>query len=198
MIKNILTMIIILLFMGMSVIPSTGTVVEKKSIMLTFYDGDTLYVGGDGSGNYSKIQDDIDDAINGEMYFEDVDVLIIGRCRTIGSDGRWQKSGALYIGNLTIAELGIGTKLQRVHVIVYNETLYDSFIRFANGTVCMRNASGIFFWGGGASKSGVSFISPIVFIRCHTDRLWIRGNDIPLKINAFSEMLVKNNGVCWI
>ncbi|GAG03118.1 unnamed protein product [marine sediment metagenome] len=110
---------------------------------------------------------------DGEIYFENVDVLIIGRCRTIGSDGRWR--GALYIGNLTIADLGISAKLERVHIIVYNKTflnLYDSFIRFTKGVVCMRNASGIFFWG--AAGSGVRFISPIVFVRCHTDWLWIR------------------------
>ena len=176
-IKKGLVAAVILLFISVSVIPSTATVVEKKSIMLTFYDGDTLYVGGDGSGNYSKIQDAIDDASDGEMYFEDVDVLIIGRCHTRVSDGRW--IGFLHIGNLTTAGLGIGnTSLQRIHVIVYNKTflnLYDSFIRFKKGVVCMRNASGIFFWG--AAKSGVRFISPIVFIRCHTDRLWIRDND---------------------
>jgi len=64
-----LVVAIILLFIGVSVIPSTAIVVEKKSTILTFYDGDTLYVGGSGPGNYSKIQDAIDDASDGDTVF---------------------------------------------------------------------------------------------------------------------------------
>jgi len=66
-VRKVLTVAVILLFIGMS-IPSTATVVEKKFSM-TFYDGDTLYVGGDGSGNYSKIQAAIDNASNGDTVF---------------------------------------------------------------------------------------------------------------------------------
>jgi len=53
----------------MSVIPSTGNIVEKKSTMLTFYDGNTLYVGGDGPGNYTRIQDAINDSNDGDTVF---------------------------------------------------------------------------------------------------------------------------------
>ncbi|UCD13774.1 MAG: right-handed parallel beta-helix repeat-containing protein [Thermoplasmatales archaeon] len=58
---------IILLFISVIVIPSTGTVVEKSS--LVSFDGKTLYVGGDGPGNYTKIQDAIDDASDGDTVF---------------------------------------------------------------------------------------------------------------------------------
>jgi len=67
--KKGLVVAVILLFIGVNVIPSTGTVVEKKSIMLTFYDGDTLYVGGTGPGNYSSIQDAVDDATDGDTVY---------------------------------------------------------------------------------------------------------------------------------
>ena len=67
--KKGLTVAIILLFISVSIIPSTGTVIEKKSTMMTFYDGDTLYVGGDGSGNYTRIQDAIDNASDGDTVF---------------------------------------------------------------------------------------------------------------------------------
>lgn len=60
---------VILLFMGMSVIPSTGTMIVKESTMPTFYDGNTLYVGGNGTGNYSKIQDAINAAWYGDTVF---------------------------------------------------------------------------------------------------------------------------------
>lgn len=68
--KKGLVVVVILLFISVSVVPSTAIIVEKKSTILTsFYDGDTLYVGGDGSGNYSKIQDAIDNASDGDTVF---------------------------------------------------------------------------------------------------------------------------------
>ncbi|UCD13765.1 MAG: hypothetical protein JSW60_09460 [Thermoplasmatales archaeon] len=60
--KKGIAVAVIVLFVGMS-IPSTGTVVEKSIIS---FDGKTLYVGGDGPGNYSKIQDAIDNASDGD------------------------------------------------------------------------------------------------------------------------------------
>ena len=67
--KKLLALAIILLFIGMSVIPSTGTTVVKKSTMPMFYDGNTLYVGGSGPNNYTKIQDAIDNASDGDTVF---------------------------------------------------------------------------------------------------------------------------------
>jgi len=59
---------ILVLFIGMSVNPSTGTIVEKISIK-PISDGNTLYVGGTGEGNYSSIQDAIDNASDGDTVF---------------------------------------------------------------------------------------------------------------------------------
>jgi len=67
-VRKVLTVAVILLFIGVS-IPSTGTVVEKKFTMPTFYDGNILYVGGSGQGNYTNIQDAIDNASNGDTVF---------------------------------------------------------------------------------------------------------------------------------
>ena len=64
-----IAVVVILLFIGMSVIPSTGSLVEKKSTMPTFYDGNTLYVGGSGPNNYTKIQDAINDSSNGDAVY---------------------------------------------------------------------------------------------------------------------------------
>jgi len=68
MMKKLLAVAVILLFISVSVIPSTGTVVEKKPTMSTL-DGKTLYVGGSGPGNYTRIQDAIDNASDGDTVF---------------------------------------------------------------------------------------------------------------------------------
>ncbi|UCD13012.1 MAG: right-handed parallel beta-helix repeat-containing protein [Thermoplasmatales archaeon] len=60
---------VIVLFVGMSAIPSTSITDLKKSTILISYDGNTLYVGGSGPGNYTKIQDAIDNASDGDIVF---------------------------------------------------------------------------------------------------------------------------------
>ena len=83
---------IIILFIGMSVVPSTGTVLRPSNLPIS-NDGKTLYVGGNGTGNYSKIQDAIDNASDGDTvfvyddsspYFENV--YIDERINLIGED----------------------------------------------------------------------------------------------------------------
>ena len=66
--KKVVTFAVIVLFIGMSITPSTGTTVVKKSTMPTPL-GNILYVGGGGPGNYSKIQDAIDNASDGDTVF---------------------------------------------------------------------------------------------------------------------------------
>jgi len=68
-IKKGVVVAVTLLFISVSVIPSTGTVVEKKYIKPTFYDGKTLYVGGSGPNNYTRIQDAINDSNDGDTVF---------------------------------------------------------------------------------------------------------------------------------
>ncbi|UCF12881.1 MAG: right-handed parallel beta-helix repeat-containing protein [Thermoplasmatales archaeon] len=69
-IKKGVVVSVVLLFVSVSVIPSSGTnVVERKSTMPTLYDRNTLYVGGSGPNNYTKIQDAIDNASDGDTVF---------------------------------------------------------------------------------------------------------------------------------
>ncbi len=75
--KRILAIGIILLFIGMSISSTTGFNLEKQST--TPLNGKTLYVGGSGPGNYTRIQDAIDNASDGDTvfvyngtYYEDV------------------------------------------------------------------------------------------------------------------------------
>ena len=66
--RKIIALGIMLLFLGMTISSSTGLNLEKQSTIVTL-DGNTLYVGGNGTGNYSKIQDAIDNASDGDTVF---------------------------------------------------------------------------------------------------------------------------------
>ena len=65
--RKCLTAGVILLFIGVSIIPSTAYDLEKPS--LTISNGHWLYVGGSGPGNYTSIQDAIDNASDGDFIF---------------------------------------------------------------------------------------------------------------------------------
>ena len=91
--RKIITLGIMLLFIGMTISSSTGLYVEKQSIKPMSF-GNILYVGGNGTGNYSKIQDAIDNASDGdtvyvyddsspyyELLFIDVSIELIGENR---------------------------------------------------------------------------------------------------------------------
>jgi len=60
---------VILLFIGMSVVPSTAVQESKEKPFPINFDGNTLYVGGSGPNNYSTIQIAIDDAVDGDTVF---------------------------------------------------------------------------------------------------------------------------------
>jgi len=71
---------VIVLFLCMSITPAVAINNVKKS-NLPLSDGNTLYVGGIGDGNYSKIQDAIDNASDGDTvfvyngtYYENIDI----------------------------------------------------------------------------------------------------------------------------
>ena len=67
-IKKGVVVAVILLFLSVSVIPSTVTT-DVKQITMPTAKGDTLYVGGSGPNNYTKIQDAIDNASDGDTVF---------------------------------------------------------------------------------------------------------------------------------
>ena len=59
---------VVALLAGMCVIPSTVSVTVEQSSISTLY-GNVLYVGGTGPKNYTKIQNAIDNASNGDTVF---------------------------------------------------------------------------------------------------------------------------------
>jgi parallel beta-helix repeat protein len=65
--KKILVFGILTLFFGLSVLPTSGEILEKTQI--SGFPGNVLYVGGNGTGNYTRIQDAVDNAIDGDTVF---------------------------------------------------------------------------------------------------------------------------------
>jgi len=78
--RKIITLGVMLLFLGMTISSSTGLYLNEQSIK-PLSSGNILYVGGNGTGNYSKIQDAINDSLDGDTvyvfngtYYENVKV----------------------------------------------------------------------------------------------------------------------------
>jgi len=65
---KLLAVAIIFLFIGMVIFPSSGIQIQNNPVIKSNR-GNTLYVGGNGSGNYTKIQDAIDCAVDGDTVF---------------------------------------------------------------------------------------------------------------------------------
>jgi hypothetical protein len=109
-----------------------------------------------------------------EYYFEDVNVLIIGRCRSVYSDGTWMHG--LFIGTQPYSGVCVTNyRFERLRVTIFNKTILNPWILLpglTNITVFMHNATGIFFYCVLVQFS-VRLIPPIVFVYCHADKVWI-------------------------
>jgi len=126
---------IILLFVGTCAIPATSYDTEQSQSASR---GNWLYVGGSGPGNYTRIQDAIDDSDNGDtifvfdgIYYESI--IINKSINLFGEDK-----------NLTVIDGGGGTETNKVVQI-----------SDANGT----NISGFTIQNGGQNGIGVDINS---------------------------------------
>ena len=140
----------------MSVIPSTGITVVDKTTISTFHDGNTLYVGGNGTGNYTKIQDAIDDASDGDTvyvyddsspYYENIgidkSINLIGENKETtvidGGSSTWDFAIFLSAPSITICGFTVqcySTYGKGIWVYnatgedgSYNNTIYDNIIK---------------------------------------------------------------------
>ena len=90
--KNKIVGIIVCLLLIATILPASGTVTMERTPISTSL-GDTLYVGGSGPGNYSTIQEAIDNASDGDtvfvyngLYYADKWIKINKSIRLIGED----------------------------------------------------------------------------------------------------------------
>ena len=61
--------ILVCMLLILTVLPVSGTVFIERNSEPTLFEGNILYVGGSGPGNYSKIQNAIDNASDGDTVF---------------------------------------------------------------------------------------------------------------------------------
>jgi len=114
----------------------------------------------------SSFIDESEDEIN----FEDVTVLVFGRCRIIIEP--W--NGRVFIGE--IDHIGVATMetyFENINILIWNKSTGKLFSdwRLTSNVIYMYNITGFFYRG---AISAISrFIPPKVFIFCHADRLTI-------------------------
>ena len=120
--KLLIPVMVILLLVSTSFI-GVSFVVKKSS---QFYDGNTLYVGGDGPGNYTKIQDAIENSSDGDTvfvyngsYYENL--YVIKSVNLIGEDK-----------NSTIVN-GIGERNVTINVLSDRVNISEFMILSQNG-----------------------------------------------------------------
>jgi len=166
---------IIVLFFGAGVLPSMGvTVVDNKSNRL-IRDSNTLYVGGTGEGNYSKIQDAIDNASDGDTvfvysgFYDINDFIIINKSiRLIGEN----KINTIINGSsiaLDVPKVNIsGFTMQNSFGILIAD--FDNISIYGN--IFKSNESFIGFGGIFIINSSYNTISDNSFFNCGLDILF--------------------------
>ena len=137
-----LTVGIILLFVGTCIIPAIAQETEKP---LPSSRGNWLYVGGSGPGNYTRIQDAIDNASDGDTifvfddsspYYENVivnkSIQLIGENKTSTViDGRWKGD--------TLQVVTSSVDVVNVSVVNSAQSIWSHGISVAEHTPCIKD-----------------------------------------------------------
>ena len=120
--KEIIGIIVCMLLVG-TVLPVTGTIIDE--ILLPPPTGDTFYVGGSGEDNYTRIQDAINESVDGDTVFVyggtyiekieiDVSIDLIGEDKyttiiegEINVDANYVKISGFTVKNTAFSNAGI-------------------------------------------------------------------------------------------
>jgi len=122
--KRIIVTVIVFCFLMMSSIQMTASIFVKDTQIKPILDGNTLYVGGSGPGNYTFIQEAIDDAENGDTvyvysgeYYEHLNISktinLVGECKeTTFIDDNEQHGTVVFItaDDVTVTGFTIGNR----------------------------------------------------------------------------------------
>jgi len=215
--KRLTGFLICIIMIGTIVITASGNIINKGNSNLLLYNG-ILYVGGTGEGNYTKIQDAINDASNGDTvfvfddsspYFEnlivDKGIILIGENReTTIIDGN-QNGNVVYvtvdgvtISGFTIANGKDGYLFAGVDIYANYTTVSSNIIK--------NNYIGIALWNNNQNYGIIlhnNIISDNIIISNSFEGIWfdfcknsIVKNNI-LKNNSYSSihMFSANNNL---
>ena len=194
--QTILILGIIFLLVGVSINPSASITTKKKSIKIS-NEGNTLFVGGSGPNNYTRIQDAIDNASDGDTVFVyngtyPHNVYIDKSIRLIGEDK-----------NNTIIEGGWLTyvRINADDVIVTGFTVRDCGFYYSGGIDIDDKSSNVTIIGNNLSDNviiGVSNLGNNNYILNNT----IKGNNEGIKLagsnNTISGNIIDSNNFSGI
>ncbi len=199
--KKPLTVAIILLFISVSVIPSTGTT-DVKQITIPTNSGNTLYVGGSGSGNYTKIQDAIDNASSGDtvfvfsgLYVENVyinrTVNLLGENQETTIIDANVKGSPIYLdsSNVLISGFTVQNSEERCAGIDKNNFFSHYNNNTISGNKIINNNFGIYLTG----SSNISISNNEI---THNRRHGIRIRDCNL-VKVENNIITKNSELEW-
>jgi len=178
--KNIISVVgITILFLGTCITPSVAIdTVQKTPVPIS--DGNTLYVGGTGPGNYTKIQDAIDNGSDGDtvyvyngIYYEDVvidkSINLIGEDKdTTIIDGidldqyesivsivvDWVNISGFTIQNIGGDFVDAGIKIISNHVIVTGNKITSR----GSNSICLESSSNNIITDNNITKSGSIYL----------------------------------------
>ena len=176
--KHIIPILVILLFLSSSFLGISYSIDDiEQSTMPILYDGDILYVGGNGTGNYSKIQDAINAAWYGDTvfvyddsspYYENLQIKrginLIGEDKdTTVIDGDKQDSvieilnDDVTVSGFTIQNCPLGDTFQYAVVKInncQNVTISDNIISIGGESITHLFTAAIFLNGSDCSVLG--------------------------------------------
>jgi len=166
MIKKRSAIVIIILFLGITFSPTLSSFQFEESLnkmLLQNYNGKTLYVGGSGPGNYSKIQHAIDNASEGDnivvfngIYYEAVSIskqlYIRGEGKEITTIDAQKKgytvnisADGVVISGFTIQNGSYSSNIvnkANLFIISSNNIITNNIFRYSESGIMMMNIFG--------------------------------------------------------
>lgn len=166
MIKKRSACVIIILFLGITFAPTLSSFQFEESsnkMLLQNYNGKTLYVGGSGPGNYSKIQHAIDNASEGDnifvfngVYYETVSIskqlYIRGEGKEITTIDALKKgytvnisADGVVISGFTIQNGSYSSNIvnkANLFIISSNNIITNNIFRYSESGIMMMNTFG--------------------------------------------------------
>ena len=192
---------IVLLFIGGSLVSATGNLVTEN---IKTFDGDILYVGGIGPGNYSIIQDAINNASEGNIiyvyngtYYENIviditmDLVGEGSNKTI-IDGGNQKD-VVKINRADEVTLS-GFTIQNSGESKAGVYLYKSADGVISGNFIIDNTYGVYVYKNASTGRSHTTISDNIILRSSVFGVWLYKSSY----NVISNNIINDGGVYGI